>query len=150
MSTNPCQYGHKFRGDLHESTKCSDCQRYLHPGRLEIDQLTGFGKYVPMSSPDYKIVADRDNKDKPDYTLIPPAALEAEARLWMFGQKKYGRDNWRKFWGDDTMNVILASAMRHLIAMQRGEIIDPDSGLPHAAAVRCNMAMALEYQKDKK
>lgn len=89
--------------------------------------------------------AKRFNTGKVDYTLIPHEALTAEARIWAFGAEKYGRNNFRKFWGDNTMNVILASAFRHLIAMQRGEVLDPESGIEHAAAIRANMGMALVY-----
>ena len=43
--------------------------------------------------------AKRFNKDKIDLSLLPRHALEEEAKVWMFGAEKYGRDNWKKLWG---------------------------------------------------
>ena len=94
--------------------------------------------------------AKRFNQGKTDFTLIPISAREEEARVWMLGEEKYGRDNWRKFWGDDTIKVILQSAYRHLAAIEQGEYIDSESGHQHAAHVRCNMAMIIEYLGQKK
>lgn len=93
--------------------------------------------------------ATRDNKGKVDLTYLPREALEQEARVWEFGATKYGRDNWTKLWGDDTIRVCMASAMRHMLAINSGELLDPESGLPHASHIRCNMAMILEYMKEK-
>lgn len=87
----------------------------------------------------------RYNEGKVDYTLIPTDALEEEARVWMMGEKKYGRDNWEKFWGHDTTNVIMQSLMRHACAILSGDMIDKESGLHHAAHIRCNAGMLLRY-----
>ena len=87
----------------------------------------------------------RFNKGKVDYTLIPPDAEEAEARVWMAGMAKYGRNNWEKLWGDDTILVVLASTRRHMAAIQRGEYRDPETGELHAAHIRCNAAMLIRY-----
>lgn len=46
-----------------------------------------------------------------------------------------GRDNWKL--GMPT-SKILDSMLRHIAALQRGEIIDPESGLPHLGHVQCN------------
>lgn len=89
--------------------------------------------------------AKRFNGGKPKLSLLPAKALIAEARVWEMGEQKYGRDNWRKLWGDETVDVVLDSAMRHMVAMLDGELYDSESGLPHAAHVRCNMAMLLEF-----
>ena len=89
--------------------------------------------------------AKRFNEDKVDFTLNPIDALEAEARVWMMGEKKYGRSNWEKLWGDRTVEVVMQSALRHCNAIIRGEDIDEESGQPHAAHVRCNMAMLIRY-----
>ena len=89
--------------------------------------------------------AKRFNTGKVDLTLIPWDAEIQEALVWMMGEEKYGRNNWEKLWGDDTMDVCLASAMRHINYMKQGEMIDQESGLPHAAHVRCNMAMIIRY-----
>ena len=89
--------------------------------------------------------AIRANQGKINYTLIPAAAQTEEAKVWMFGEGKYGRDNWRKLWGSETTNVVLASLLRHALAIQQGEVSDPESGLSHAAHIRANAAMLIEH-----
>lgn len=91
--------------------------------------------------------AARYNQDKVDLSLIPVEATIQECRVWEAGAKKYSRNNWKKLWGKDTVDSVMASALRHMLAILDGERDDPETGLPHAASVRCNMAMLLEYYK---
>ena len=91
--------------------------------------------------------ADRFNEGKVDLSLLPAKACRAEARVWMKGEIKYGRDNWRKLWGDDTTRVVMASLLRHAFAILEGEKLDPETGEPHAAHIRCNAAMLLEGEE---
>jgi len=94
--------------------------------------------------------ARRFNEGKPDLSLLPTKACIAEARVWKRGEEKYGRDNWRKLWGDDTVNVVMASLLRHAFAILEGEVLDPETQEYHAAHLRCNAAMLIEhYEKDK-
>lgn len=86
----------------------------------------------------------RYNKGKPDFSLIPLSTMEDEAQVWMYGKEKYKAWNWAK--GMD-WDVPYASAMRHLMAWQKGEDIDPESGLPHLAHVMCNIRMLTLYAK---
>ena len=88
--------------------------------------------------------AKRFNDNKVDLTLLPEVASYEEAKVWMFGERKYGRDNWRTLWGEKTTEVAAASLLRHAIAIASGELYDGESGLPHAAHIRCNAAMILE------
>src|SRR3990167_2470473 len=89
----------------------------------------------------------RDNQNKLDFTLLPVAACEAETKVWMHGAKKYGRTNWRKLWGADTVDITMASLLRHAFAILDGESRDKESGEYHAAHIRCNAAMLIEYQE---
>lgn len=89
--------------------------------------------------------AKRYNENKVDYTLVPTDALREEARVWMAGEVKYGRSNWEKLWGDNTVSVVLASLLRHAYAIQQGQSHDLESGLQHAAHIRCNAAMLVRY-----
>ena len=95
-------------------------------------------------------VAQRHNQGKIDLSLLPVEACTQEALVWGFGEKKYGRNNWTKLWGDNTVNVAMASLLRHAFAVLNGELEDSESGLPHAAHIRCNAAMILEYQKQQR
>ena len=93
--------------------------------------------------------ADRFNEGKVDFTLLPVDALEAEARVWMQGEAKYSRGNWEKLWGDNTVNVVMASMLRHAFAIQKGETLDPESGEYHAAHIRCNAAMLIRHYEEQ-
>jgi hypothetical protein len=88
-----------------------------------------------------------DDTTKYPLDLIPPTAQDQEARVWMHGAVKYARGQWLK---GMSFSGILAAAQRHTLAMVRGEDIDPESGLPHAAHVRACMAMLLEFQQGKR
>lgn len=94
--------------------------------------------------------AKRYNEGKIDYTLLPLDALREEALVWTAGMEKYGRRNWEKLWGDDTRQVVGASALRHLLAYLGGEEYDPETGLHHLAHLRCNCAMGIRYSNNKK
>lgn len=94
--------------------------------------------------------AKRFNKGKIDFTLLPVDSLEAEARVWTKGMEKYGRRNWEKLWGEDTVEVACASALRHIYSILKGEHIDSETGEPHAAHVRCNMAMLIRHLNEEK
>ena len=104
---------------------------------------------ISVTNTEAKYEAARFNKGKADLTLLPKIACEQEALVWAFGAKKYTRDNWKKLWGKDTYAVANASLLRHAMAIANGELIDEESGLPHAAHIRCNAAMILEYQMKK-
>jgi hypothetical protein len=84
----------------------------------------------------------RYNTDKPDLSLIPLSTLEDEARVWMYGAKKYAAFNWMK---GMPWSVPLACALRHLAAFQKGEDIDPESGQTHLAHAMCNLRMLTLY-----
>jgi len=86
----------------------------------------------------------RYNEGKPDYSMIPLCTMEDEIRVWMYGAKKYAKNNWMK--GMD-WDVPFACMMRHMAAWQRGEENDPETGLPHLAHAMCNLRMLTLYSK---
>ena len=71
---------------------------------------------------------------KPDWSLIPLDAVEEVVKVMTFGAKKYQRNNWVKV----EPERYLAALLRHLTAIQKGEAVDRDSGLPHISHVACN------------
>lgn len=87
----------------------------------------------------------RYNDGKPDLSLVPMWTLEDTARVWSYGKQKYAAWNWAK---GMPWSVPLACAMRHLSAIQKGELVDPESGLPHSAHVICNMQMLAHYMQN--
>lgn len=103
--------------------------------------------------------ADRFNEGKVDHTVHYIPALEAEARVWQKSKKKYPdkldvttgqkTPNWHALWGEDTVAIVGASALRHIFALLQGEERDSETGEYHAAHVRCNMAMLIKYYEDQ-
>lgn len=109
-----------------------------------------YGRVETENSDSEYEIAKRYNKDKVDFTIIPIDALEEEARVWMVGEDKYGRDNWEKFWGEQTVNSVMASLLRHSYAILKGEVNDTETGYQHAAHIRCNAAMLIRYFNNQK
>jgi hypothetical protein len=72
--------------------------------------------------------------DKLPVELLDPLWLEAVAEVLGFGARKYAAHNWRKGFKHTRL---LGAALRHLLAWQRGQDLDPESGLPHLAHASC-------------
>ena len=78
--------------------------------------------------------------------LLDPYAIEKLAEVLTFGAQKYAAHNWRK---GIPISRLLAAAFRHMYALARGEKVDTESGLPHAAHAMCCMMFILWTQKFK-
>lgn len=76
----------------------------------------------------------------------PQETLVECAQVFDYGKRKYAEWNWAK---GMNWSIPLACAVRHLLAMLRGEWIDPiedkGSGLPHRGHVMCNLMMLATY-----
>jgi hypothetical protein len=82
--------------------------------------------------------------DKPDYSLLPPNALNDLVKILTLGAQKYSRDNWK--YVENAKQRYFAAAMRHLWARWRGERFDPESGLDHYAHALCCIIFLLEFE----
>lgn len=76
--------------------------------------------------------------NKPSVTLIPAEYIEGTAQVFNFGAKKYGAHNFRL---GINHSRLLDASFRHLLAVSRGEWLDPESGLPHIYHASCSLAM---------
>jgi hypothetical protein len=68
--------------------------------------------------------------------------LEAAAVL-EFGAQKYAAWNWTR---GMKYSAVTASMIRHLIAIQNGQRVDAESGLPHWGHVVCNLIFLAHYE----
>lgn len=84
----------------------------------------------------------KHDNDKPMVGLIPPIALLEEGYVWGMGAKKYSAHNWR---GGLSILRLCGAILRHTIAIMRGQDIDEESGKHHAAHIRCDAAMLIEF-----
>lgn len=69
-------------------------------------------------------------------------SLADAAMVFDYGRKKYAEWNWAK---GMKWSAPLGCAIRHCVAILRGEDIDPESGLPHLGHVKCNLLMLLTF-----
>ena len=74
------------------------------------------------------------DNDKPRMDLLDFDALEGLAKVLTFGAKKYDEHNWRN---GISYSRLTAAMLRHLAALQKGEDIDAESGLPHIDHLGC-------------
>lgn len=87
----------------------------------------------------------RYNEGKLQWHLIHWQSMEPMVKVLEFGAKKYDPWNWQK---GMPVSALLDSTMRHLLAISRGELLDPKSGLPHTGHIQSNI-MFLEYNLSK-
>lgn len=85
----------------------------------------------------------RFNGGKARLDLVPLQGLEDAARVFEYGAQKYAPWNWAK---GMAWSVPIGCMMRHLMAIQRGEEIDPESGLPHIGHLMCNALMLATFR----
>jgi hypothetical protein len=71
-----------------------------------------------------------------------PRAIESIAILSRFGANKYSWENWKHV--DQGIDRYSDAMLRHLVAETKGEILDPESGLPHAWSTAWNALARLE------
>ena len=86
----------------------------------------------------------RYNQGKLRFDLVPPFAQEKYVSILTSGAKKYGDRNWER---GMAWTKVIASAKRHLHAIEMGEDVDPESGELHSAHAMCNLAFLTEYYK---
>jgi hypothetical protein len=68
---------------------------------------------------------------KPRWDLVPWAEMQDVVQVLTFGAHKYGANNWKHV--PEAQERYFAAALRHLVAWKSGEVLDPESGLPHLA-----------------
>ena len=80
-----------------------------------------------------------------------PDALEAVGKVMTFGAKKYAPNNWKLV--DNAQTRYRGAQIRHALAQAKGEVVDAESLLPHAAHEACcvlfKLQLLLEEQNAK-
>ena len=79
---------------------------------------------------------------KPQYGLLPPAALKETVKVLTYGVQKYDRNNWQKV--PDAQSRYFDALQRHLWDWVAGEQLDPETGINHLAHAMCNIMFLLE------
>jgi hypothetical protein len=86
-------------------------------------------------------------ENKPQIHLVPDY-IEDIARVMEHGAEKRGANNWLTAGYDPT--IFLDACLRHAIDMARGNLMDPDSGLPHAAHLASDAMIFGVLTRDRK
>ena len=86
------------------------------------------------------------DKGKPDLSLIPYEALEELAKVLMYGEKKYGRWNWKK---KLNYSRLTSAALRHIHKFNSGIDRDDESGELHLSHAACNLFFLIYFLKNK-
>lgn len=82
---------------------------------------------------------------KAPLSILTKESLEAEARAFEYGAKKYSRNNYKL--GMEWTRLIDA-ALRHIIAFNSKQNIDNESGLNHLAHAKACIAMLIYYYEN--
>lgn len=82
------------------------------------------------------------DQDKIRMELVPMSSIENIAKILTYGAKKYSDNSWQEL--DNFWNRYKGALLRHLAAIDKGELNDSESGLPHIDHVLCN-AMFLSW-----
>lgn len=74
------------------------------------------------------------DENKLRWDLLPWDAIEKIVEIYSFGAAKYGDNNWQ---GVESERYF-AALMRHLVAREKGELYDKESGKLHSAHAAWN------------
>tara|TARA_R110001599_G_scaffold15833_1_gene65528 strand:- start:508 stop:900 length:393 start_codon:yes stop_codon:yes gene_type:complete len=84
--------------------------------------------------------------DKPRMDLVDKEIILELAKILTFGAEKYEAHNWKI---GLPMSRYYSACMRHLLAWNSGETLDPESGLNHLSHASCNLMFMLYFTKNK-
>jgi hypothetical protein len=87
-------------------------------------------------------VGQKHDQGKPMMGLIPPHAELVLAQVLTFGAQKYSPGNWRHV--ENARERYMDALLRHINAVRRGEVLDPESGLPHMGHAMCCISFLIE------
>ena len=90
--------------------------------------------------------AIKHDDGKPRLDLLDRCFLEETARVLGFGADKYAPHNYKK---GLAYTRLIAAAMRHIVAFNDGEDIDPESGLSHLAHAACCLQFLMWMKKNR-
>src|ERR1035437_4849633 len=110
-----------------------EAREYPAPGTVDFSGAIDGGGYKKRM----------DDPAKLQPSMIPPVFIEGVTQVLMFGARKYARGNWML---GTSFTDVLDAIKTHTLAVQRGEDLDTDSGLPHIYHIGCGLAFLSWYQ----
>lgn len=98
-----------------------------------------------MSDNDDTNPKDRLGVKKASLFYIPKASVILLGAAFAEGARKYGAFNWRR--KKVKRSVYIEAIYRHLIALESGEDVDADSGLPHEAKIMACCSIMIDAKR---
>lgn len=102
---------------------------------LQQIDIDGFPKMMNNAVYGKPSAGIKHDSNKPPINLVDPDYIEGLASVLGFGAKKYAAHNWR---AGINYSRLIAAAYRHLGAINKGEDVDSESGLPHVYHLACS------------
>lgn len=122
-------------------TGCKDVSQSF-PALVLSDRGTGVlfsGSYKPYSAQIVKQPTDKIRLD-----LVEPSFIKAVGKVRTYGLKAYPDE---QGWRNEPKQRFIAATMRHFEAYRSGEILDPESNMPHLWHAACNLMFLIEMEK---
>lgn len=85
--------------------------------------------------------------DKLRWDLLPLEEIEEIVKVYTAGSKKYGENTWQNL--PNGLQRYKAAMLRHLVAFEKGEETDKETGCKHLAQVAWNAIAMLWVSKHK-
>jgi hypothetical protein len=87
-----------------------------------------------MAEPHPKATGTKHDQSKPRLNLLSRPALCGIGEVLGFGAEQYGENNWRQGF---EYSRLIGAALRHILAYNDGEDLDPESGKSHIDHALC-------------
>ena len=128
------------------SVRCSNYNMH-HEFCVGYDPIPSESAEADPSGKDPHSPGAKLDSGKPRHALVFGGfanALTEVSKVGTFGAAKYTDDGWKSVEG--AQERYLSAAYRHMLAFQRGERLDKDSGLPHLAHAAWNLLAVTELE----
>jgi len=89
------------------------------------------------------IVGYKDTAGKDPWDLLPMGPIQLIVKVLEFGARKYAPGQWR--YVPNAREKYYAAMMRHIVSWREGELLDPESGLPHLSHAGCDLVFLLWF-----
>jgi hypothetical protein len=137
--------------NLQNTRDAVEYERVILPKQTPKKVMTDFHKYMQENEPVMQAVTtklvekycpeelkgQRFNEGKMRwYSMVDLSAFKPMMDVLEYGAVKYSPNQWKK---GLSMDSIMDSFMRHMIALQEGQEIDPESGKLHIGHMMCNL-----------
>lgn len=94
-----------------------------------------------------KLKGLKNDQEKPDLSLFSTAWLLGVGQVLTFGKRKYAAHNWRQ---GILLSRLMGACLRHVLAFNAGQDLDPETGLSHLDHASCCLMFARELIETKR